>query len=133
MGFVVSPSKFEIEFHRQIFAGQAYAAMHDGALPLTRFWREMEFRHDLNAARFDHYHRNIGMILEHDGNHVSDLMRNHDWTGCMREPTVSLCPIEPPRLSTQAIPEPPSFVMGVACVVAWIAAATILARRESRK
>jgi hypothetical protein len=64
MGFMVPPSKWEIGHAAPIFAAQKYQAAHEGQLPDTRMWRMLEFRHDLNARRFNFYHPNIGRMIE---------------------------------------------------------------------
>lgn len=137
MGFITRPSEYEIEHHVQIFAGQAYAATHGGSLPDTRFWREMEFRRSLNPARFDHWHHNIGWMLEHDGNHASRPIRPHSWVGRMRGPAVPIVPqrpVEPttPILNPRTIPEPASLATLSISLALWLAAAFILGRRETR-
>jgi hypothetical protein len=64
MGFIVPPSKWEIRHAAPIFAAQKYQAANDGQLPDTRMWRMLEFRHSLNAKRFNFYHPNIGKMIE---------------------------------------------------------------------
>jgi hypothetical protein len=64
MGFIVHPSKWEVDHARAIFAGQAYQASHDGLLPETAMWERLEFRYDLNPGRFAHWHPNIALMLE---------------------------------------------------------------------
>jgi hypothetical protein len=64
MGFIVHPSRWEVDHARAIFAGQAYQASHDGQLPETAMWEKLEFRYDLNSARFAHWHPNIALMLE---------------------------------------------------------------------
>jgi len=64
MGFIVHPSQWEVDHARAIFAGQAYQASHDGQLPETAMWKMLEFRHELNPARFTHWHPNIALIFE---------------------------------------------------------------------
>jgi len=64
MGFIVPPSKWEIQHARPIFAAQEYQAANNGQLPDTRAWRMLEFRHDLNPSRFNFYHPNIGRMIE---------------------------------------------------------------------
>lgn len=67
MGFIVPPSKWEIQHAGQIFAAQNYQAAHGGQLPDTRMWRMLEFRHDLNTGRFNFYHPNIGRMIAAQG------------------------------------------------------------------
>ncbi|WP_337176685.1 PEP-CTERM sorting domain-containing protein [Paludisphaera sp.] len=64
MGFIVPPSKWEIRHAAPIFAAQKYQAANDGRLPDTRMWRMLQFRHSLNANRFNFYHPNIGKMIE---------------------------------------------------------------------
>ena len=64
MGFIVPPSQWEIEHARPIFAAQKYQDANNGQLPDTRVWRMLEFRHDLNPARFNFFHPNIGRMIE---------------------------------------------------------------------
>lgn len=64
MGFLVPPSRWEIQHAAPIFAAQQYQAAHDGRLPSTRMWRMLEFRHNLNARRFNFFHPNIGRMIE---------------------------------------------------------------------
>lgn len=64
MGFMVPPSKWEVQHARQIFAAQAYQSANGGQLPETRLWKMLEFRHGLNSARFNLFHPNIGRMIE---------------------------------------------------------------------
>lgn len=64
MGFIVHPSKWEVDHARVIFAGQAYQASHDGQLPETAMWKRLEFRRELNPDRFERWHPNIALMLE---------------------------------------------------------------------
>lgn len=63
MGFIVPPSKWEIQHAGRIFAAQNYQAAHGGQLPDTPMWRMLEFRYDLNARRFTFNHPNISRMI----------------------------------------------------------------------
>lgn len=64
MGFIVPPSKWESQHAKQIFAAQSYQSANGGQLPETRMWKMLEFRHGLNATRFNFFHPNIGRMIE---------------------------------------------------------------------
>lgn len=112
MGFMVSPSAWERAHAAGIFAGQKHEAEH-GTLPNTPMWRMLEYRHDLNPARFDHWHPNIGIILEHRDHHA--IVPPHHWIGHMRGPSLSCEPLPalppPPQQGSQTVPEPAASTM----------------------
>lgn len=113
MGFIVHPSEWEVEHAGAVFAGQAYQATHDGALPDTPMWRMLEFRHSLNPARFDHWHPNVGLILENgDSGTFTEGVAGaspapHHWIGYMRGPSPSTA-IGLPRVWGVGITLPPT-------------------------
>ncbi|MDG3008009.1 hypothetical protein [Paludisphaera mucosa] len=98
MGFIVPPSKYEIQHAKQIFAAQTYQSTHNGQLPDTRAWRMLESRHALNATRFDFYHPNIGRMIEGRGfTPPATQVVVKGWQGHMRGPeTTPIVPIIPP-------------------------------------
>ena len=110
MGFIVPPSKWEIQHAGQIFAAQNYQAAHGGQLPDTRMWRMLEFRHDLNASRFNFYHPNIGRMIAAQGatpppTPVQQVIDG--WKGHMRGPTGDPTnPVVPPTTPIQPPPDP---------------------------
>ena len=117
MSFIVHPSKWEVEHAGGIFKGQAYQATHDGQLPDTPMWRMLEFRHSLNAARFDHWHPNVGLLLEHREAKVESARisqtYNDKWIGYMRGPQWPSQPIAPEQYTN---PIPPSDVTGLRAI-----------------
>lgn len=125
LGFIVRPSEWEQSHAVAIFAGQAYEA-ENHALPDTPMWRMLESRHDLNPARFDHWHPNVGLILEHGFQPHPDHRTPHNWTGYMRGPASPglpliplgpnetphvVCQTEPPHMGRQVAPEPAASTM----------------------
>ncbi|WP_165072791.1 hypothetical protein [Paludisphaera rhizosphaerae] len=127
MGFYVAPSKWEIQHAGQIFSGQQYAATHGGELPDTPMWRMLEFRHALNERRFDHYHPNVGRILElaNGSSPTTSVEVSPTWTNIMRGSTTPSMPPVPSYggdgssvgqdvdtpVSSTAVPEPSAVVM----------------------
>lgn len=143
MGFIVPPSKWEIQHAKPIFAAQKYQAAHGGQLPQTPMWRKLEFRHSLNSARFNFYHPNIGRMIEAQGGSPTPVQQVIDgWKGHMRGPTPEVVApgeiippeivvIPPPAdtgggssvtpppnpLSPQVVPEPTSILMFAGAVL----------------
>ena len=154
MGFYVAPSKWEIQHAGQIFAGQQYAAAHGGELPDTRLWTMLEYRHSLNARRFDFYHPNVGRLLEQAGKAAPstpavDVL--HDWRSIMRtsseSPVASTPPLSPPipsygsssgqdvnpPVGPAAVPEPSAVVLLTLAMASTVLAAGFQRfRRRSR-
>lgn len=59
------PFPLDPEFlHNQLVFGERFAANHGGVLPNTLFWNYLKARHDLNPARFDHFHPVVGPLIE---------------------------------------------------------------------
>lgn len=154
MSFIVHPSNWEIEHAGAIFRGQVYQATHDGQLPDTPMWRMLEFRHSLNAARFDHWHPNVGLILEQKQPDVEGLqLSQHDtnnWMGNMRDPLQSFVPDAftntpsppdvsalraiakaPPTLNSQSVPEPSAALQGLTALA--LTVAIMLKRHRLRR
>lgn len=157
MSFIVHPSKWEAEHAGAIFAGQSYQSTHDGQLPDTPMWRMLEFRHSLNSARFDHWHPNVGLILEHrePGLESANLSGPHGWIGHMRGPgwhhegvvpeqlanTIPPSEVSPPLSSltappptttaTQSVPEPSAVFQGLTAIA--LTVAFVLKRRRGRR
>lgn len=124
MGFYVAPTRWEIQHASQIFAGQQYAAAHNGQLPDTPAWRMLEFRHSLNAKRFNYYHPNVGRILELAGGPppaIPNVPPPATQTITPDPPSATDIPSPPPPGSTvaqeldppvpQIAPEPSAVVM----------------------
>lgn len=143
MGFYVAPTKWEVQHAGQIFAGQQYAAAHGGELPNTPLWRMLEFRHSLNEKRFDHYHPNVGRILEQAGKPTAPPVTSEGalpaWRSIMRGPTseppiVPTFPLTPPipsygppsgpdggpPVGPAAVPEPSAVVMLAVAMVSTV-------------
>jgi hypothetical protein len=159
MGFIVHPSRWEADHARAIFAGQAYQASHDGQLPETAMWERLEFRYDLNPARFARWHPNIALMLEdrelalsqlsafadpperHRERRIRDLSGGDEAAGAT--PIVhSLAPtpyadtiattMEQPRLlDVPSVAEPATALQGMTAVM--LAAAYFARRRKRRK
>jgi hypothetical protein len=105
-------------------------------LPGTPMWAMLERRFELDPSRFSFFHPNVAMMLNHAGNHVRHPHEIHGWAGRMRgphEPSTPSCPIEPPHLNPQTVPEPDSLAMGAVCVAVWLAAVVVAGRRDTRK
>lgn len=51
-------------FSAQDRFAEHYRATHDNALPHTLFWAWLTARHDLDPARFDHWHPMVGRWIE---------------------------------------------------------------------
>lgn len=147
MSFIVHPSKWEVEHAGAIFSGQAYQATHDGQLPDTPMWRMLEFRHSLNSARFDHWHPNVGLILERnapvpEGVQLSplDIQRRIGRISDLQGTLQSFVPEQftttpppsdvsawtaiaqaPPHLTTQSVPEPSGALQGLTALALTVA------------
>jgi len=107
--FTVAPSQFEIDHAAAIVAGMHYQAEH-GVLPPTPMWRALERRHDLDPARFDRWHPNVGLMIERS---EAAALRS-DATACT--PGVALQP-----LTVASVPEPSSLAMcSLAIVFAFV-------------
>jgi hypothetical protein len=108
--FTIKPSQFEVEHWPAIRAAELYQAEHGDALPATPIWRALERRHDLNPARFDHWHPNLGIMIERMEQHDAD------------DGGASVVVQEPPVLAALSVPEPSSLALwcvGLA-VVLWV-------------
>jgi hypothetical protein len=84
-------------------------------LPNTPYWNYLRYRHDLNPARFDHYHPRLGHLLDLD-------LRYRQTHPCMEAPeeelpiTLPPIPIVPiptptPTPPSEVAPEPSSFYL----------------------
>ncbi len=105
MGFIVPPSKWESQHAVPIFTAQKFQAANGGRLPSTPMWRMLEFRHALNAARFNFYHPTVGRMIESQAGKPAGPPLPQvivpGWKGTMRGPTPP--PVVPPPI----IPPPP--------------------------
>lgn len=113
--FSVRPSQWEVDNAFVVKAGLEYQRSHDGNLPLNGVWKMLQYRYDINAARFAKYHPNVAkMILE-----SHKVKPQIPWCPlppplpevCIPvvivppDPNPSDCPVNP------SVPEPTSFVM----------------------
>ncbi|AMV40612.1 PEP-CTERM sorting domain-containing protein [Planctomyces sp. SH-PL62] len=112
MGFVVPPSKWEVQHAKQIFAAQAYQSANNGQLPDTNAWRALEFRHSLNPGRFNFYHPNVGRLIELGGAPMPPSPPAQqgvkDWEGHMRGPEATT-PVVPTPADPQVL-IPPTII-----------------------
>ena len=118
MGFIVPPSKWEIQHAKQIFAAQNYQAANNGQLPDTRAWRMLEFRHDLNPTRFGFFPPNIALMIEAQnitppGDPGTDPPIDPPITPPVDPPTggQEITPPPPNEGGAPTVPEPASFLM----------------------
>ena len=157
MSFIVHPSKWEVEHAGAIFSGQAYQATHDGELPDTPMWRMLEFRHSLNSARFDHWHPNVGLMLERDAPVLHSVQLSpYEIQNRIGQIGVSQGPLQPfvpehsttapptsdvsawraiatapPRLTSQSVPEPSGELQGLTALA--LTVAIMLKRHRLRR
>lgn len=94
MSFIVKPTAWEIDHASAIFAGQAYAAKHDFALPDTPMWGMLEHRHEIAPMRFQHWHPNVALMIARAEQHRVDEV----------PPCLSLAQVDPPCFPVVGFP-----------------------------
>lgn len=84
-------------YYHQFELAKDYRLSHDDQLPQNKFWDYLTYRHDLNPARFDHFHERVGKWIEESETVIPPVV------------TLPYCPIVPPECTPSTPVMPPSL------------------------
>lgn len=116
--FDFKPSPFEVSHARFIYLSREYQTFHGGDLPPTRPWGRLEHRWELNPARFDYFHPNVGRMIER----WQEFRKEQDAKPCLGVKVVT--PVND-LLSATCVPEPTGLInlfVGATLVASWLTA-----------
>lgn len=106
-----------------------YRESHNDLLPNTPFWKYLEYRHDIDPIRFDHYHPLMGRWIEQYEKIIGSC------PAVLMPPVV--IPVIPPPVGSPyrvaSVPEPSSAVLlsiAVICGAVFVVATRWLAKKR---
>lgn len=111
------PSRWELDHLAGVALGVRYEAEHH-ALPDTPMWAMLERRYDLDPIRFQHWHPNVSLLIEHarqDGPGRPDV-----WPIDRCSPYQAGVGCEPPPSrggAQQVVPEPPGLALALVAAI----------------